>query len=167
MKPPIGRGGFFIALCFVNLFMAKNGNIHPSRIFRTPDELLTVWEEYKGTLSEEAKRWPKIQYVGKDGQQMIDYPKLPLVLEGLYVYCHKNYGAVHQYFDNKEDYFNDFVVVCRAIREEIKHDQVTGGLLNVYNSSITQRLNSLVDKQQTEIKGGLNIPNLPDIGDRK
>jgi len=147
--------------------MSKNGNIHPSRIFKMPDELLTVWEKYKGTLTEESKRWPKVQYVGRDGQERIDYPKLPLVLEGFYGYCYKNYGTVHQYFKNQDGLYENFMPICRAIREEIRHDQITGGLLNVYNSSITQRLNSLVDKQETEIKGGLNIPNLPDIGSRK
>jgi hypothetical protein len=40
-------------------------------------------------------------------------------------------------------------------------------MVGIYNPSITQRLNGLVDKKETEIKGGLNIPNLPDIGNRK
>ena len=39
-------------------------------------------------------------------------------------------------------------------------------MLGFFNPSITQRLNSLVDKNQTELKGGLNIPKLPDIGNR-
>jgi hypothetical protein len=35
-----------------------------------------------------------------------------------------------------------------------------------FNPSITQRLNGLIDKKETEVKGGLNIPPVPDIGNR-
>ena len=40
-------------------------------------------------------------------------------------------------------------------------------MAGIYNPSITQRLNNLVERSQTEIKGGLSIPNLPDIANRQ
>ena len=40
-------------------------------------------------------------------------------------------------------------------------------MVGIFNPSITQRLNGLVDKKETELKGTLNIPQLPDIGKRK
>lgn len=135
--------------------MAKNGNIHPSRIFKTPDELLSAWEGYKTWLEEEAEKWKKVQYVGKDGDRVTDNYKLPLIMDGFELYCHKNHGCVHHYFDNKEGYYDDFGVICRAIKTEIKNDQLTGGLLNVYNPSITQRLNGLTDKSQVEHSGSI------------
>jgi hypothetical protein len=39
-------------------------------------------------------------------------------------------------------------------------------MVGQYNPSITQRLNGLKESTETEIKGTLNIPNLPDIGNR-
>ena len=39
----------------------------------------------------------------------------------------------------------------RAGREEIREDQIIGGMLSFYNPSITQRLNGLVEKQETSI----------------
>ena len=141
--------------------------MHPTRIFKTPDELLDAWNAYKEHLKVEALEWVKIQYVGKDGEQKKDAYRLPLVMDGFEVFCYKKYGCVEQYFKNKDDYYNDFVPICRAIKKEIRADQITGGMLGVFNTSITQRLNNLAEKSETEIKGGLNIPNLPNIGNRK
>lgn len=126
--------------------MAKNGNIHPTRIFKTPAELEKVWLEYKEDLKNQSKEWEKIQYVGKDGSKKIDYPKLPLTMAGFEVYCYNNIGNVGQYFDNKDGYYDDFVTICSHIRKEIRADQINGGMLGFYNPSITQRLNGLTEK---------------------
>lgn len=128
--------------------MAKNGNIHPTRIFRTPDELELAWEQYKEYLKKEALEWTKIQYVGKEGQRMEDALKLPYTMEGFEVFCYNNYGCVDNYFKNKEGYYDDFYPICSHIKKEIRSNQITGGLLGVYNPSITQRLNNLVEKTE-------------------
>ena len=129
--------------------MAKNGNIHPTRIFKKPQELKKVFEEYKKDLKEREKEWLKIQYVGKEGSRVTDSVKLPLTYEGLKRYCYDTkIGSVEQYFINKDDLYNDFVVVCRAIKNEIRENQIIGGMNGFFNPSITQRLNGL--KEQTE-----------------
>lgn len=126
--------------------------MHPTRIFKTPDELEKAFEEYKESLKEEAKQWLKVQYVGKDGERVTDKLKLPYTQDGFEVWCKKNYGYVHQYFDNKENLYNDFVAICSYIKKEIRDNQITGGLLNVFNPSITQRLNGLTDKSEMTVK---------------
>ena len=50
--------------------MGKNGNIHPTRIFKEPNELLNAFNEYKQHVQEQSKEWLKVQYVGKEGQRM-------------------------------------------------------------------------------------------------
>jgi len=140
---------------------------HPTRIFKTSDNLEAAWKDYKESLGGESKKWERIQYVGKDGNKKIDYPKIPLTLEGFEVWCYDNHGCVGQYFDNKDELYIEFVAICSRIRKEIRSDQIAGGLLGFYNPSITQRLNGLTDKKEIEHKGELNIPNVPDIGDRK
>jgi len=132
--------------------MARNGNIHPTRIFRTPDELELAWEQYKEYLKKEALEWTKIQYVGKEGQRMEDPLKLPYTMEGFNVFCYKNYGVVREYFLNREGYYDDFTTICSHIKEEIRSNQITGGMLGMYNPSITQRLNNLSDN--TDITSG-------------
>lgn len=141
--------------------------MHPSRIFKSPDELHTAWEQYKSSLEAEANNWLKVQYVGKEGERVTDAFKLPYTMDGFEVFCYKNYGCVNQYFDNKEGYYDDFVTICSHIRKEIRSNQITGGLLGVFNPSITQRLNGLSDKKEIDFKGELNVPNIPDIGSRK
>lgn len=141
--------------------------MHPTRIFKKPYELEQAWTLYKESLKEEALEWVKVSYVGKEAQRMEDPFKLPYTMEGFEVFCYKNYGCVNQYFDNKQGYYDEFVTICSHIKREIRSNQITGGLLGIYNQSITQRLNGLVEKQETEIKGSLSIPNVPDIGNRK
>ena len=148
--------------------MSKNGNIHPTRIFKTPEDLEKVWNEYKEDLKEESKKWEKIQYVGRDGEKRTDYPKLALTSDGFEVWYKKNYGKyIGQYFDNKDGYYTDFVAICSHIRKECRADQIQGGLLGFYNPSITQRLNNL--KEQTESTSTTNIQlmNIDPLDDTK
>jgi hypothetical protein len=144
--------------------------MHPTRIFKTPDELLQAWEGYKASLKERAKEWPKVQYVGKDGVRQEDYPKLPLTMDGFEVYCYNNHGCVHHYFDNKEGYYEDFGTITSRIRKEIRDDQITGAMVGDYSSNITARLNGLKEvtdtTNRTEVKI-LNIDPLDDSTDNK
>ena len=133
--------------------MAKNGNIHPTRIFKSPDELELAWKAYKDDLEIKAKEWVKVQYVGKDGDRKEDPMKLPYTMDGFEVFCYENYGTVEQYFKNKDGYYEDFVPICSHIKKEIRANQITGGLLGVYNPSITQRLNNLVDNKDITTGG--------------
>lgn len=126
--------------------------MHPTRIFKSPEELEHAWTLYKESLKEEALEWVKIQYVGKEGERVTDPLKLPYTMEGFEVFCYKNFGTVEQYFKNKDEYYTDFVPICSHIKKEIRSNQITGGLLGVYNPSITQRLNSLVDKSEVTEK---------------
>jgi|SRR5690625_2737588 len=128
--------------------MAKNGNIHPTRIFRNPDELLIAWHDYKKDVEKQSEEWIRVQYVGKNGDRKTDGQKVPYTLEGFKRFCRNNYGEVEQYFVNQNGYYDDFVSICREIKEEIRENQIVGGLLGFYNPSITQRLNGLVDKQE-------------------
>ncbi len=122
--------------------------MHPTRIFKSPDELEHAWKLYKEDLLVQAKDWQKVQYVGKEGQRMSDDLKLPYTMEGFEVFCYNNYGCVEQYLKNKDGYYNDFVPICSHIKKEIRHNQITGGMMGVFNPSITQRLNNLVEKTE-------------------
>lgn len=128
--------------------MAKNGNIHPTRIFKTPEELEAAFELFKEDLIEQGKEWMNVQYVGKEANRVSDPMKVPMTLEGFKRFCRTNYGDVQNYFDNSDNLYEDFKVICSRIREEIRENQIIGGLLGVYNASITQRLNGLSDKQE-------------------
>ena len=131
----------------------NNGNIHPTRIFQKPDDLYNAFIAYKEHLKQEAANWPKIQYVGKDGEKKTDNPVMPMIMDGFEVFCYENHGCVNQYFDNKDGYYDDFVIICSRVRKEIRSQQITGGLLNQFNTSITQRLNNLKDSSDITTDG--------------
>ncbi len=106
-----------------------------------------LWDEYLVYVRDvQPQEWKKYQYVGKDGDRKEDAQKIPPSVDGFKRWCRKVKGFyVHQYFDNKDNYYTDFVEVCAYIREEVKEDHIIGGMLNMYNPSITQRLHGLAD----------------------
>lgn len=133
--------------------------MHPTRIFKTPEQLAKAFEEYKDNLKKESEEWLKVQYVGKEGQRMTDPQKIPYTLEGFKRFCRLHYGEVEQYFTNQDNYYFEFIGICRVIKEEIRENQIVGGLLGFFNPSITQRLNGLTEKveQDTKLRGELNV----------
>lgn len=141
--------------------MEKQKKPHPTRIFKTPEELLKVWNEYKEDIEEQECKWQKIQYVGKDGERVSDPVKIPYTLEGLKRYCwDKEIGTIQHYFDNTDSMYDDFCVICSRIKNEIREHQIIGGMNGFFNASITQRLNGLADKKELDVKGEPRIFNL-------
>ena len=130
------------------------------RNIQDPDELTDLFERYR----QDVKANPRYKNeLTRDGIVAVPL-EAPLTLVGFYNYCRRRVGSVHDYFE-QPDVYSEFSGICRAIREEIQDDQISGGMVNIYNPSITQRLNGLTEKQETkvEVKGFPNpiieIPN--------
>ena len=119
----------------------------------TIEKMMELWDGYKEQLKEKALAWVKIQYVGKDGERVTDPYKLPMTYEGFKIYCWENKITVQHYFENREGAYDMFCDICSRIKLEIRNDQITGGLLGVYNPSITQRLNGLTEKVEQQHSG--------------
>jgi hypothetical protein len=95
-------------------------------------------------------------YVGKDAKEVYKLKERPLSLSGFYAWCiREDIGMAHHYFEDTEGNYKDYWGICRAIKEEIRADQIDGGMAGVYNPSITQRLNNLNETQTIEHKGNL------------
>jgi len=134
----------------------------------SPEMMWKLFQDYVVDLKSKESEWLKVQYVGKEGVRETDELKLPLTLEGFKRYCWDiEVGCIEQYFKNIDDKYSEFLPICSRVKNSIRENQITGGLLNVFNPSITQRLNDLSDKKEIDVKGSLNVPNLPDIGNRK
>lgn len=117
-----------------------------------------MWElflEYK----DEVKNNPiKVHdFVGKDGDSVDRKKERPLTMEGFQNYLDdcNIITDVTDYFENKDKRYSDYIRICSRIRRKIKQDQIEGGMAGIYNPSITQRLNNLVEKTEnkTEITG--------------
>lgn len=101
-------------------------------------------------------------FVGKDGDSVFRKKEKPLTMVGFQNHLDDNdiITDVTDYFENKEGRYKDFVRICSRIRRKIQEDQITGGMCGVYNTSITQRLNGLVEK--SEVKVATEQPLFPD-----
>lgn len=141
--------------------MAKNGSTHPTRLFKKVEDLKKVFDEYKIDLKNQSNEWVKVQYVGKDGNRVEEPQKVPMTFEGFKRFCRNKHGEVEQYFLNTNNYYDEFIGICHAIKEEIRENQITGGLLGFYNPSITQRLNGLAERSESNVK--IEQPLFPDV----
>jgi hypothetical protein len=137
---------------------------HPTRIFKEPKDLQKVWEEYKDNIEVQQLKWQKIQYVGKEGNRVTDPVKIPYTFEGLKRYCWDNeIGCIEQYFTNQDNCYKDFMGICSRIKNEIRENQIIGGMNGFFNPSITQRLNGLSDKLDHTSNGASLSNNPPTI----
>lgn len=135
------------------------------RCIESPEKM---WELFQGYLNLiNANPILVEDFVGKDGDRVLRQKTRPLTMEGFRAYGYDNQVTIKHYFDNQDNAYEDFCTICSRIKDIIRANQIEGGMVGIFNPSITQRLNGLKEHQETEIKGTLNIPNLPDIGDRK
>lgn len=137
--------------------------MHPTRIFQSPEDLQKAWDEFKTDVKYQANEWLKVQYVGKNGDRVEDSVKVPLTMEGFRRFCYLHYGEIEQYFRNKDEYYNDFVDICSRIKNEIRENQIIGGMLGFFNTSITQRLNGLTEKVDNTVN--ITPPLFPDTNE--
>lgn len=137
--------------------------MHPTRIFKTPEDLLKAWGEYKEDRDKEAKKWAKIQYVGRDGNRVEDYPPMPYDLDGFVAWYKIKYGkTIHQYFERTGEYEPEFLGIVTHIIAERNDSIKTGTLLGFYNASMGNRIVGLADKTENknEHSGTVNITGM-------
>jgi hypothetical protein len=135
------------------------------KYIETPEKMYELFEAYKKDVKDNPRK--KHTFVGKDGISEFELLERPLTMEGFKCYCYNLIGNIEQYFTNQDNAYTEYLGICSRIRDEIRRDQIEGGMVGQYNPSITQRLNGLVDKKETEHKGQINIPQVPNIANRK
>lgn len=120
---------------------------HPRNI-ETPEMMWELFLQY----ANETKGNPryKTEYVGKDGTRVETPLERPLTIEGFKNWCYDKVGTIHQYLNNQENLFKEYLPICSRIKETIRQDQIEGGMVGQYHPSITQRLNGLTEKVETE-----------------
>lgn len=127
----------------------------------SPEKMWDLFEQYK--VHTKSNPYIVKDWVGKDGNQIEREKERPLTMVGFEAYVLQD---LHHYFSNYKDdgsNYDEFVDICSIIRKVISAEQIEGGMANVYNHSITARLNGLVEKQ--EIKATLEQPLFPDVSE--
>lgn len=121
-----------------------------NKYIESPDKMWEYFLAYKKF----AKENPINKKVTGNKDFIISQENLqrPLTIEGFECWCFDNaiINDLGDYFSNKDGKYSDYSTICSIIKKQIRQDQIEGGMVGIYNSSITQRLNNLVEKQQHE-----------------
>lgn len=120
------------------------------------NELWEVFKEYVESVKTNPKKVE--DYVGKDGNRVHRERETPLTMDGFTLYCIDKFGyGCRQYFypHNKNADYSAYKDVVDRIMMSIRNDQIIGGMTNVYNHSITARLNNL--KENIEETGNKDV----------
>jgi hypothetical protein len=128
-----------------------------SKYIATPEEMYELFEAYK------ASRKPReIQKATVKGV-VSEFHLPPLTMEGFDIFVMNYEGTqskgVDHYFKNQDGAYFAYLPVCSRIKKEIRNDQIEGGMVGQYNTSITQRLNNLTEK--TDVTTGGDKLNQP------
>ena len=114
----------------------------------TPEKMLQHFEAYR----KHCKSNPFVvkDWVGGAGKGIMREKERPLSMEGFecYLFEKKIINDLGDYISNKGGAYGKFSTICAYIRREIRRDQIDGGMAGVYNPSITQRLNNLVERTE-------------------
>jgi len=128
-----------------------------NKYIETPEKMWELFEEYVKHKRANPRKIDKATGSGKVVQESL---RVPLTMSGFRAFGHSKGVTVHHYFSNSEDSYGDYRSICSRIEDEIRNDQIEGGMVGQYNPSITQRLNGLVDKKEVEQKGEPRVFNI-------
>jgi len=123
-----------------------------NKYIKTPEILLELFNEYK--TATKANPILKNDFKGKDADTVYYELERPLTLDGFSVFVFEKgiMSNLKNYFANSNNAYDNYSTICSHIKTIIRNDQICGGMAGIYNPSITQRLNNLVDKQEHTVK---------------
>lgn len=108
------------------------------KYIETPEKMLELFNAY----CESVKSNPKLKndFAGKDAEEVVKKLERPLTMEGFenYVFEQGLNADLSHYFANYEGRYTDYLAICSHIRRVIRQDQIEGGMVGIYNPSITQ-----------------------------
>lgn len=118
------------------------------KYIETPELLWNYFLQYKKFVKDNpiiVKDW-----VGKDATDVFREKERPLTIDGFECWCYDNdiISDLSNYFANSDNKYSEYSTICTRIRKAVRTDQIEGGMAGIYNPSITQRLNGLVDKSE-------------------
>ena len=120
-----------------------------NKYIETPKKLWELFIAYK----KEVKGNPIVvgDWVGKDANPVLREKEKPLTMVGFECYVMDNtemtYPDLTEYFEGKNESYKDYFPISIRIKKEIENDQLTGGMVMIYNHSLTARINGYSDKK--------------------
>lgn len=119
-----------------------------TKLIESPEKL----KEYFLSYEKEVKSSPFLikDWVGKDANEVVREKEKPLTIEGFECWLSENeiIEDLGDYLKNKDKRYEDYAPICSYIKKKTRRDQIEGGMAGIFNPSITQRLNNLVEKTE-------------------
>lgn len=117
----------------------------------TPELMWDYFLEYVGETKSNPRKIK--DWVGKDAMEVYREKENPLTMEGFSMWLFNNgiTSNLHDYMANTLNLYEEYSNICSRVKEAIRKDQIEGGMAGIFNPSITQRLNGLVEKTETNI----------------
>lgn len=116
------------------------------KYIETPEKMWDWFCEYVQWCKDNPRI--KIEYVGKDGDRVETPLERPLTIEGFKILCYEKGCDIQRYWNNVEGAYDEYVTIIMRIRDIIRENQISGGMVGIYNSNLTARINNL--KESTE-----------------
>lgn len=128
--------------------MAKTKPPIKKKYIESPEALWELFERY----IEYVKGNPIIvkDWVGGAGKEVKREKERPITMEGFREFGFRNNLTIKHYFDNPENAYETYRTICLRIKDFIRNEQIEGGMAGIYNPSITQRLNGLVERTENK-----------------
>lgn len=129
-----------------------------TKYIETPEIL---WEHFEAYVNSEAKNpMYKVEYVGKDGEQVNTPLQVPITFEGFECYLFKE-GIINDlgdYESNKDGRYADYTTIIKVIRTHCFSQNFKGAAVGLFNATLISRKLGLADKtdNKTEHTGSLN-----------
>lgn len=128
----------------------------------TPGDIWNMWVEFVIW----AKATPKIVHQATAGKVVQIPVERPLVLTEFFTWVDATYNkTIHQYFDNIDNVYKDYVGIVTRIENHRDSDVTVGALSGIYNSSISARILGLADKKElkAEVKADVKTESKVDL----
>jgi len=119
------------------------------KYIETPEKMYELFEAYKEYKKSQKRTIQKATPRGVVEENHTP----PLSMSGFRVFAHKKGVTLNHYFANTDGAYEEYRTICRIIEDEIREDQIDGGMVGQYNASITQRLNGLTEKTDVTSNG--------------
>lgn len=134
-----------------------------NKYIESPEKLWELFIAYK----KEVKNNPRLiqDFVGKDGDEIIRKKERPLTIEGFKVFCYENAGDIQNYLFNRDNSYTEYATIITRIKDEIRGDQIEGGLLGEYNPNLTARINGIREQTETTSNHNINLMNIDPLAD--
>jgi hypothetical protein len=142
--------------------MGKLKPIHPTRKLKEPEELLSLWNEFKAWKKQQAKVVPAVNQ--RSGEVINVLHELPLTTDSFCVWS-VNYkgwgiGSLENYIENLGNLYDNFKGVVTHIRKEAKIDRFDGAAVGQFKEGLINRFDGYSDKQENTIKAEPRIFNV-------